>query len=98
MCNLYTLKTSAEDVAGAFNSRKPANFNAGPGDVYPGGPSMVIREEERERILEAMTWGFSLAQKSKKTGKPIKPKPVTNARADKLDTFFGDIALKSAAA
>jgi putative SOS response-associated peptidase YedK len=25
-----------------------------------------------------MTWGFPLAQKSKKTGQPIKPKPVNN--------------------
>jgi len=35
-----------------------------------------------------MVWGFPLAQKSKKTGNPLKPKPVNNARTDKLQSFF----------
>ena len=39
---------------------------------------MVVREEAGERILQSMTWGFPLPQKSKKTGLPIKPKPVNN--------------------
>nr|WP_233998152.1 SOS response-associated peptidase family protein [Erythrobacter sp. QSSC1-22B] len=35
-----------------------------------------------------MIWGFPLTLKSKKTGQPLKPKPVKNARADKLDSFM----------
>jgi putative SOS response-associated peptidase YedK len=35
-----------------------------------------------------MTWGFPLTLKSKKTGLPLKPKPVNNTRADKLDSFM----------
>ena len=35
-----------------------------------------------------MVWGFPLVLKSKKTGKPLKPKPVNNTRANKLDTFM----------
>lgn len=35
-----------------------------------------------------MTLGFPLAMTSKKTGKPPKPKPVSNTRADKLDSFM----------
>ncbi len=38
--------------------------------------------------LEIMTWGFPLMLQSKKTGAPIKPKPVNNAREDKLNTAF----------
>lgn len=78
MCNLYTTKASAAEVASAFGARMQTNFNAGEGEVYPGGIGMVVREEEGERILQSMTWGFPLAQKSKKTGQPIKPKPVNN--------------------
>jgi putative SOS response-associated peptidase YedK len=35
-----------------------------------------------------MAWGFPLAMKSKKTGAALKPKPVNNAREDKLSTSF----------
>ena len=55
-----------------------ASFNAPEGDVYPGGHGMVVREEDGQRILQSMTWGFPLAMKSKVTGQPIKPKPVNN--------------------
>ena len=78
MCNLYTTRTNAADIAAHFKARQPSLFNMAPGDVYPGGPGMVIREAGGERILQGMTWGFPLPLKSKKTGLPIKPKPVNN--------------------
>lgn len=78
MCNLYTNRTSAKEVADAFGAVMPNNFNAGEGEVYPGGRGMVVREENGRRVLEAMTWGWPMPQKSKKTGNPIKPKPVNN--------------------
>lgn len=78
MCNLYTSKKSAAEIADHFRAQIPIAFNAGEGEVYPGGPGMVVREAEGQRILQAMTWGFPLAMKSKKTGLPIKPKPVNN--------------------
>jgi len=81
MCNLYTTKASAAEVAAYFRAKVPQAFNAGEGEVYPGGQGMVVREEGGERILQQMTWGFPLAQKSKKTGQPIKPKPVNNIAA-----------------
>jgi putative SOS response-associated peptidase YedK len=37
--------------------------------------------------VRAMTWGFPLVLKGKQ-GQPLKPKPVNNARTDKLDSFF----------
>ncbi|HEY0114570.1 MAG TPA: SOS response-associated peptidase family protein [Allosphingosinicella sp.] len=78
MCNLYRTKASAEEIAALFRATIPTAFNAPPGDVYPGGPGMVVREQDGQRIVQGMTWGFPLAQKSKKTGQPIKPKPVNN--------------------
>lgn len=79
MCNLYTTKASAAEVAAYFDAKLPLNFNVGESEVYPGRPGMVVREEGGERILESMTWGWPMPQKSKKTGNPIKPKPVNNA-------------------
>ena len=78
MCNLYTTRARAAEVAAAFSAQLPIAFNAGEGEVYPGGQGMVVREENGARILTSMTWGFPLPQKSKKTGLPIKPKPVNN--------------------
>jgi putative SOS response-associated peptidase YedK len=78
MCNLYTTKGSPAEVAALFRAQIPLNFNVAEGDVYPGGHGMVVREDEGRRILQSMTWGFPLPQKSKKTGQPIKPKPVNN--------------------
>ena len=78
MCNLYTNKAGASDLARAFNAELPLGLNIADGEVYPGGHGVVLREEDGTRILQTMTWGFPLAQKSKKTGQPIKPKPVNN--------------------
>lgn len=58
-----------------------ANFAA---EVYPGYPGLVCAAG----TVRAMTWGFPLVLKSKKTGQPLKPKPVNNAREDKLATAF----------
>lgn len=52
--------------------------------VYPGYPGLVVTDGS----LRQMTWGFPLTLKSKKTGEPLKPRPVNNARTDKLDSFM----------
>lgn len=78
MCNLYTNRAGAAEIAARFNAQLPLNFNASPGDVYPGGPGMVVREADGARIVQSMTWGFPLPLRSKRTGEPIKPKPVNN--------------------
>ena len=54
------------------------------GEVFPGYAGAVIAGGH----LRQMTWGFPLVLKSKRTGEPLKPKPVNNTRTDKLDTFF----------
>ena len=78
MCNLYTSKKTAAEIAAHFRAQLPLGLNAGGGEVYPGGPGLVIREQDGQRIVQQMIWGFPLAMKSKKTGLPIKPKPVNN--------------------
>jgi putative SOS response-associated peptidase YedK len=89
MRNLYTIRKSVAEVAAFFNIPAPAiaSFDV-QAEVHPGYPGMVIRDDGAGRMLQAMTWGFPLAMKNKKTGLPLKPKPVNNAREDKLGTAF----------
>ena len=84
MCNLYRMSKNIDEVAKWFsanNAATGANFST---EVYPGYPGAVIANGE----VRSMIWGFPLVLKSKKTGKPLKPKPVNNARTDKLDSYM----------
>ena len=82
MCNLYRMTKGTQEVARLFAVEPDlaANFAA---EVYPGTPGLVIAEGR----ARAKTWGFPLVLKGKR-GQPLKPKPVTNAREDKLTTPF----------
>lgn len=87
MCNLYKMSRTQDEVAHFFDeiasdiARGPTG-NA-PEMVYPGYPGMVLAEAR----LQQMTWGFPLQLKGAK-GQPLKPKPVNNARSDKLRSPF----------
>jgi putative SOS response-associated peptidase YedK len=43
MCNLYTVRQSAAEVAAHFRVPNPMASNA-PEEVYPGTPGMVVTE------------------------------------------------------
>jgi len=86
MCNLYGVRATAAEIRGYFEAAEQwrreihdtqANFA---GEVYPGYPGLVLAGD----TLRSMVWGFPRKQVSKKTGAPIKPRPVNNARADQL--------------
>jgi putative SOS response-associated peptidase YedK len=83
MCNLYRMTKNVSEVAAWFaavEGEQAANFAA---EVYPGYTGLVVAEG----AVRAMTWGFPLVLKGKQ-GQPLKPKPVNNARQDKLESFF----------
>ncbi len=83
MCNLYRMTKPVSEVAAWFaavESAAGANFAA---EVYPGYTGLVVADG----AVRPMTWGFPLALKGAK-GQPLKPKPVNNARTDKLATPF----------
>ncbi|WP_225008836.1 SOS response-associated peptidase [Novosphingobium percolationis] len=82
MCNLYRMKASAQEVGHLFGAVPVEGANVGT-EVYPGYPGFVVAGGQVRR----MTWGFPLALKGKQ-GQPLKPKPVNNAREDKLRTSF----------
>lgn len=83
MCNLYRMTKNADEVALWFDAVEAAQGANFAGEVYPGYPGVVIAE----RAVRSMNWGFPLQMKGK-SGQPLKPRPVNNTRADKLDSFF----------
>ena len=85
MCNLYTMRKSAAEVAAHFGVKSPVASNA-PEDVYPGRPGLVVHNLDGQRVMRSMAWGFPLRLKGMKPDS--KPKPVNNARTDKLDNFM----------
>jgi putative SOS response-associated peptidase YedK len=82
MCNLYRLSKGPAEIAKLFGAIADPPGNAGE-MVYPGYPGLVVAEGR----VRQMAWGFPLAMKGK-SGQPLKPKPVNNARTDKLDGGF----------
>lgn len=83
MCNLYRMTKNVREVAAWFDAEEwagGANFAA---EVYPGCTGFVVAEGH----VRGMTWGFPLVLKGAK-GQPLKPKPVNNARTDKLSSYF----------
>lgn len=82
MCNLYRMRAATAEIAQLFGATADPGMNVG-SEVYPGYPGLVVAEGR----VRSMVWGFPLALKGK-SGKPLKPKPVNNARTDKLASGF----------
>lgn len=90
MCNLYTVRKSAAEVAAHFGVTNPTASNA-PEEVYPGYPGLVIREGEGTRIMQSMAWGFPLRLKG--MSPTAKPRPVNNI-ADLAKPMWKGLAAK----
>ena len=75
MCNLYTVRKSAAEVAAHFGVADPMASNA-PEETYPGTPGLVVRETDGTRMLQSMAWGFPLRLKG--MSPTAKPTPVNN--------------------
>ena len=83
MCNLYRMTKPTAEVAHLFGAAVGEIGNAGGREVYPGYPGLVLAGGE----VQAMAWGFPLALTGAK-GQKLKPRPVNNAREDKLTGPF----------
>ena len=88
MCNLFA-NTMPQDAMRSLFEVEPSHDrlgNAAPlPAIFPRGDAPVVRTGQGgARELAPMHWGFVIPQTSKRTGKPIQPKAVTNARDDKL--------------
>lgn len=86
MCNRYEgpdLVTSIEK----FVARPSKPINAGPQIIHPKDPGLVVLDHGEGLVIEQMLWGFPIALKGK-NGQMLKPKPVNNARFDKLNGYW----------
>lgn len=87
MCNLYRMSASRSEVADFFASiaqdAGSNTFGNAPAEIFPGYPGQVMDGT----TVRQMAWGFPL-QRTGVKGQPLKPKPVNNARADKLASPF----------
>ncbi len=88
MCNLYANTMPADAMRQLF-AVNPAQDHLGNAEplpaIFPKGMSPIVGlGSDGERWLQPAHWGFVMPQTSKKTGKPIQPKAVNNARDDKL--------------
>ena len=90
MCNLYTVRKSAAEVAAHFGVSDPILSNA-PDEIYPGYPGFVIREAEGARVMQSMVWGFPLRLNG--MSPTAKPKPVNNI-ADLTKPMWKGLAAK----
>lgn len=82
MCNLYRMTAKEAEVARLFGAAFTPGANHA-AEVWPGYTGLVVAEGE----MRTMSWGFPRHALSKKTGKPLKPSPVNNARDDKLRIY-----------
>lgn len=88
MCNLYSILNTTDEMCHAFDV-EAANAHLGNAEplaaVFPRYSAPIVRMmDSGKRELLATHWGFLMPQASKKTGKPIMPKAINNARDDKV--------------
>lgn len=87
MCNLYSNTTPAEAMRRLFGV---APDRDGLGNqpplpaIFPRYDAPVVRVVDGLPEMVRMHWGFLMPQVSKRTGRPIQPRAVNNARDDKL--------------
>jgi putative SOS response-associated peptidase YedK len=92
MCNRYQ-QAAMQEAMDVLKAIREAPFNIGSEIVHPQSPGLVVRQDNGKRILASMTWGFPLILADAKAraavkGVAVKPKPVNNARTDKLGSGF----------
>ncbi len=71
MCNLYTVRKSAEDVAAHFEAEVPKPIDMKP-DTAKGGRGIVVRAHNGRRLVQEVGWGFRVSPA--KCGKRTSPR------------------------
>lgn len=90
MCNRYADDIDLAILRDDYGLAGQVEANSPPVFIHPGSPGRVVTAD---RWLRQMHWGFPFAPMGKK-GVRLKPKPVNNARTDKLATGFWSSSFK----
>ncbi|MCK8463174.1 SOS response-associated peptidase family protein [Aliiroseovarius sp. S1339] len=89
MCNLYSSKMPPEAMRQLFDvpSARDLLGNAEPlPAIYPKYLAPIVTTDQGGLALVKASWGFLTPNKSKKTGKWLKPSAWNNTRDDKIRT------------
>jgi putative SOS response-associated peptidase YedK len=92
MCNRYQ-QAAIQEAKDALDAIIETPFNVGHEIIHPQSPGLVVKQANGQRVLANMIWGFPLIlaearERAAAKGVQAKPKPVNNARTDKLTTGF----------
>ncbi|HEY9091732.1 SOS response-associated peptidase family protein [Parasphingorhabdus sp.] len=92
MCNRYE-QAATEAARRALRVLEIEMFNSAGSIIHPQGQGEIVRMIDGKRTISQMTWGFPLImaavrKRANEQGKHPRPKPVNNARTDKLSSPF----------
>ena len=74
MCNLYSLRSSAAEIAVHFGVSDPPALDI-PAETKPGEPGIIVRQGAGRRVMQSLRWGFPRPQ-ADRDGNPLHLKPV----------------------
>ena len=80
MCNLYRLRTTREEVAAYFKANDDwrRDVELDKDYVAPGKRGMVVREQDGQRVLSGMLWGYPTFRPRKRPAKEGQPAMLTD--------------------
>ena len=81
MCNFYTVRKSAAEVAAHFEAEAPKPIELA-GETTPGAEGLAVREHNLRRLLQSLSWGFPrlTAEMRAKGQKPTRVNLVADLR------------------
>jgi putative SOS response-associated peptidase YedK len=89
MCNLFSLQSSADEVARHFGVALPIDV-AVPAETVRGSDGVVIRETRGRRVMQTLSWGFPrLTREMRERGE--EPTRV-NLTADLTNPMWSEVA------
>ena len=88
MCNLYSVQTSANEIACHFGVAMPVAADV-PTETIRGSAGLVVREAKGRRILQSLSWGFP--RQTREMRERDEPPTRVNLTADLTNPMWSDL-------
>lgn len=88
MCNLYSVQTSANEIARHFGVTVPVAADV-PAETIGGSAGLVVREARGRRILQSLSWGFP--RQTREMRERDEPPTRVNLTADLTNPMWSDL-------
>jgi putative SOS response-associated peptidase YedK len=89
MCNLFSLQSSADEVAAHFGVMPPVSVGV-PSETIRGSDGLVVRETRGRRVLQPLSWGFPRLTREMREGGEAPTR--VNLTADLTNSMWSDVA------